>query len=494
MQDYLDHIFDHVDVNIKLDEEQKRVVLAEGDLEVIAGAGSGKATTMVAKVKYLVDIKKVDPSNILLISYTNKATEELKTRIQKDFGLPIDILTFHKLGLELIRQTKSVDIKTDFLDTIEKIIKEFQKKRKISFFIYTRKYRKKKDLSPLILLSTTFIKNYKQKGKPSISKMKLSKFWKYFFKYLISQYDCYKKENDWIDFEDMILEATNLVQKKKVQVPYRYVIVDEYQDISRDRFFLLYAIKKEYHPNIIVVGDDWQSIFGFSGSELILFTNFKTFFPQSQILKLTNTYRNSQELINIAGNFVMKNKFQIIKQLQSNKNIDNPIQLFSYTQNRSKLLKKILSSISRSRDFSKVFLLGRYHHDFRIEEYPFLSFKNNKIISPYPNLDIEFLTVHSAKGLGADEVILLNCNDEIYGFPTKKKVNQILKNVESIDTSYPYAEERRLFYVALTRTKNHVFVLYQKEKPSIFLTEIKKSLLARNTHFEHKKTGSNKWN
>lgn len=472
MKDYLDHIFDKVDSTIKLDEEQKKVIVTEGDLQVIAGAGSGKTTTMVAKVKYLIDIKEVDPSKILLISYTNKATEELKSRIQDDFKLPISIFTFHKLGLELIKQVKSVDIKTNSLDIIEKLIQNQKKKRKFRFLIYTKKYRKKKDFSKLILFSDTFIKNHKLKGEPSIFKMKMPKFWKQFFSDLICEYRNYMKENEWIDFEDMILEATKLIQSKKLIFPYQYVIVDEYQDISRDRFFLLYAIKKQYHSNIIAVGDDWQSIFGFSGSELTLFTHFKTFFPQAEILKITSTYRNSQELIEIAGNFVMKNEFQIKKQLVSSKHVEKPIQIYSYQNNSCGLLKKILEKISKLRDFSTVFLLGRYHHDFNIADYPFLNDQNGKIGSPYTNLNIQFLTVHSAKGLGADEVILLHCSNHIYGFPTKKKTDAILKNVETVDESYPFAEERRLFYVALTRTKNHVFILYPKRYPSIFLKEI----------------------
>ena len=198
MKDYLDHIFDKVDSTIKLDEEQKKVIVTEGDLQVIAGAGSGKTTTMVAKVKYLIDIKEVDPSKILLISYTNKATEELKSRIQDDFKLPISIFTFHKLGLELIKQVKSVDIKTNSLDIIEKLIQNQKKKRKFRFLIYTKKYRKKKDFSKLILFSDTFIKNYKLKGEPSIFKMKMPKFWKQFFSDLICEYRNYMKENEWI--------------------------------------------------------------------------------------------------------------------------------------------------------------------------------------------------------------------------------------------------------------------------------------------------------
>jgi len=472
MNDYLEHIFDEVDPSIKLDEEQKKVVLSEGDLEVIAGAGSGKTTTIVAKVKYLIEQKRINPNEILLISYTNKATEELKDRIQKDFGLPISILTFHKLALQLINQVRSVDIKSSSDSMIEKIIQMQKKKRRFRFLFYTKKYRKKKDFSRLILISSIFIKNYKLKGKPSILKMKMPKFWKQFFIDLILKYEDYMKENGWIDFEDMILEATELIKQNKVNFPYQYIFVDEYQDISKDRFFLLYAIKKQYHSNLIVVGDDWQSIFGFSGSELILFTNFKTFFPQAKILKITKTYRNSQELIDIAGHFVMKNRSQIKKQLTSDKHVEKPIRIYFYQYDSCGLLKKILEEISKLRDFSTVFLLGRYHHDFNIADYPFLNDQNGKIVSPYTNLNIQFLTVHSAKGLGADEVILLHCSNNIYGFPTKKKTDSILKNVETVDESYPFAEERRLFYVALTRTKNHVFILYPKRYPSVFLKEI----------------------
>lgn len=475
MNEYLDHIFDEIDSQIKLDNEQKKVVLTDGDIEVVAGAGSGKTTTMVAKVKYLIDIQKVAPEQILLISYTNKATEELKARIQQDFHLPISIFTFHKLGLEILKGKKKMMIKTETTDIITQIMKEISQKSKWRFYFWTRKYRKKSDFSRLISLSETFIKNYKMNGKPSIDCMHLSCFWKKYLKQLLYQYQEKMQQNHWIDFEDMILESTKLIRQKKVQFPYQYVIVDEYQDISKDRFLLLKAIKEEYQVTIIVVGDDWQSIFGFSGSDMGLFIEFKRFFSTATILKITNTYRNSQELIDIAGAFVMKNKFQVTKQLSSNKHLDNPIQLISYRENRQRQLEKILDIISIARAYSTVFLLGRYHSDFNIKEFPFLTERKNKIIDLFhSNLKIEFLTVHSSKGLSADEVIILNGSDDIYGFPTKKKTDPILKQVETIDLSYPFAEERRLFYVALTRTKNYVYILYPKKRPSIFLTEISK--------------------
>lgn len=476
MEFYLDHLFDHVDPTIHLDDEQKKVVTTEGDLLVIAGAGSGKTTTMVAKVKYLIEIKNVDPKEILLISYTNKATEELKERIMNQFHLPISILTFHKLGMILLKQKQTITIKSDIHQIINEIITEMKKERqwKRKIFLFARKYKKEKQ-SSLSRISEQFIKNYKMKGRPPLSSLNLSNFWKKFFNELITRYDNKMRLHQWIDFEDMILEATKLIQNETIAFPYRYIIVDEYQDISKDRFLMLRAIKKKFDVYLIVVGDDWQSIFGFSGSEIQLFTQFQKFFPNSKQLKITNTYRNSQELIDIAGNFVMKNSMQIKKQLTSPKHISNPILLIPYTNQYSTSLKKILSYIATLRDYSTVFLLGRYHQDFVIEDIPFLEFRHSRIYCPlYPNLKIEFLTIHSAKGLGADEVIVLNGNGGIYGFPTNKKTDPILKKVESIDQSYPYAEERRLFYVALTRTKNHVFILYSKKNKSVFVKEIKK--------------------
>lgn len=448
---------------------------------VIAGAGSGKTTTMVAKVKYLIEVEKVHPECILMISFTNKATEELIERIQKDFKLSVDILTFHKLGLMILKQYRKVQIQTEGKRIVKKIIKKKKKNWKWRFLFpfYTKKYDEKQ-LEEIIY---EFIKKYKMKDNPNFSTFHFSRFWKSFLKEIIMEYNKIMKKNQWIDFEDMILLATDDVRNKKIEFPYQYIIVDEYQDISMDRFLLLKALKEKFSCTLIVVGDDWQSIFGFSGSELNLFTKFQDYFKESSIFKITKTYRNSQELIDIAGSFVMQNQSQIKKQLTSCKHIENPILLMSYKNKNHKQLLFLLNYISTLREKSKVFLLGRFHHDFVIENYSFLKEENGKIIcSLFPNLELFFLTVHSAKGLGADEVILLNGNSGDYGFPSMKKTDEILKQFESDNSTYLYAEERRLFYVALTRTKNHVFILYQKNSPSVFVSEIKKKSLTLEVH------------
>ena len=110
-KDYFDQMFRDIDPNVKLDEEQIKAVLVDEDYEmVIAGAGSGKTTTMSAKVKYLVEKRQIDPTQIIMISYTNEAIKELKTRINDEFKIPVNIYTFHKFCLDIIRKKEKVKI------------------------------------------------------------------------------------------------------------------------------------------------------------------------------------------------------------------------------------------------------------------------------------------------------------------------------------------------------------------------------------------------
>ena len=145
-----------------------------------------------------------------------------------------------------------------------------------------------------------------------------------------SYYQNKLKEKHSIDFEDMIIMATKRLKNNKTYP--KYIIVDEFQDISYERFLFLKKIIKFSKSNLIVVGDDWQTIYSFAGSNINLFLDFKKILGTSdvKIIKINKTYRNSQELINIAGNFIMRNDLQIKKNLLSNKSLSNPIKYFYY--------------------------------------------------------------------------------------------------------------------------------------------------------------------
>lgn len=315
------------------------------------------------------------------------------------------------------------------------------------------------------------------------------------------EYDRWLKENKAVDFEDMINESARLlreVKEMKQKLSFKYIIVDEYQDISRQRFDLTKALSEVTDAKIIAVGDDWQSIYAFSGSDITLFTKFSEKMGYAKMLKIVKTYRNSQEVIDIAGNFIQKNSEQIRKRLLSPKNITDPVIIYTYDSTakgrkgdrrsgsnyavahavETALTQLIMYKKQEGRQPGTILLLGRYAFDGdHLEKSGLFEFVRggSKIKSvKYPKLDITFMTAHSSKGLGYDDVIIVNGKNETYGFPSKIEDDPVLAFVIKGDRSIDYAEERRLFYVAMTRTKNRVFFVAPEQNPSEFLLELKK--------------------
>lgn len=322
------------------------------------------------------------------------------------------------------------------------------------------------------------------------------------------------KNTNSIDFEDMINNATNVLDKminKGDKLPYDYILIDEYQDISLQRFDLCEKLSKCSDAKIIAVGDDWQSIFKFSGAKIELFTKFEEIMGYANILKITNTYRNSQQLIDIAGNFVMSNDEQIKKKLKSNKSLENPIVLMSFDDSYEKNeynegpRKRMMNTIEKSLDLivkekgekQKVLLIGRYGFEgYLLDQYTnnFIYHNGTLKSKKYPYLQITYLTAHSSKGLGYDNVIIMNAKDAVLGFPSKIVDDSVMKLVIKDNEQYEFAEERRLFYVALTRTKNKVYIITPKYKPSKFVLELKeqsKNVIITGEELEPKKEISN---
>lgn len=692
---YLDEILKEDDPKIQLDEDQRKVVLTDEDYcLVIAGAGAGKTTTIAAKVKYLVDVKKVDPKKILVISFTNKAVDELKERINLKLKIDCPVTTFHASGNAIIRKTQDQKLKIypegalynivrnyihqnifkdkqilkslilffgyyidapfegkkveDFLqykeyadfstlksnlgeinqqiiDSRKKIKKTinneivnsleevqianflylngidyeyekaypynipgatkiytpdfyiiqddlklylehfgisedgksskyselelikykgqiadkllihqkhntklittyskyndgrsllehlqeelnkvgvvFNKKSDEEIYVKLSKIEDNKYFDKLVLLIHKFIHNFKTKDysasdfttlRNSTDNVRIKLFLDICEKAYLD-YQRILKENNAVDFEDMINESSKLlreVKELKQKLGFEYIIVDEYQDISRQRFNLTKELSDVTDGKIIAVGDDWQSIYAFAGSEIELFTKFKQEMGYAEVLQITRTYRNSQELIDIAGKFVQENPSQIRKRLISPKSIVKPVVIFTYDDEpkkgvgrkgvvaeKAKLLEetidKVLKTCSKT---ASILVLGRYNFDgMWLGRTPYFDYdeKHRKLVSKkYPDLNLTFMTVHSAKGLTYDNVIIVNATNEIYGFPAQIENDPVLNLVIHNDRSYEYAEERRLFYVALTRTRNRVFILAPTNKPSKFVLEL----------------------
>ena len=687
-KDYFDNILKQIDPNIQLDEEQRRAVITDDDYcLLVAGAGAGKTTTMAAKVKYLVEKKSIDPGEIIVISYTNKAIGELRDRINKGLGIPAKICTFHAFAYDIVKQfsveppeinfssqqiifdmlEKSIfhnkqlmrnlvlflgyyfDLSEDvfkFTDLnqyhlykaaqdfetlrsglgeyIKKVEQQRTKKTRtitgeylrsmqevqIANFLYLngldyeyeRVYpfgspSRNKKYTPDFYISqgehsvwlehyalsesgynSLFIPQQRQRYLRAISdkrrlhktnKTTLLETWsfytdwrplldhlkevlenegfilkprnleevykkivetgkdKYIYKLIIfmmkfieqykttgyddggfavlrertdnprtllfldiaeqvyHHYQSVLKQRNQIDFADMINDAhfyLQEIERQNATLPYKYIIIDEFQDIARQRFNLTKRLSQITQAKVVAVGDDWQSIYAFSGSDITLFTRFLELMGAGTELKITHTYRNSQELIDIAGGFVQRNTSQIRKQLISPKHLENPIVLEVFDDSVKPMerladtIEHVIGEIiSEYGEQSSILLIGRYNYDMyklyrtnRFSELPGGAIRSEK----YPNAKITFMTAHSSKGLGYDNVILINMFEGKFGFPCQIEDDPIIKLVTYEDNSMPFAEERRLFYVAMTRTKNRVYIAAPKTKPSRFLVEL----------------------
>lgn len=460
----------------ELDDNQMKLLINDSNFLVIAGAGSGKTLTILGKVNYLIEQQNILPENILLISFTNASVNDLKKRVKYN----VNIYTFHKLAMHILEKN-NVNYTICKSNLLSFIISEYlytcskvEQKQILNFLKINTNYSNflfSHCFKNFCKLIETFINLYKTNNYnfDKLSKIKYSKTEKDILLIIFKIYKKYideKNSTNSLDFDDLILYATQYANKTKLN--YKYIIIDEFQDSSFIRLNLIKAIIQNENAKIIVVGDDWQSIYQFSGCDLNLFLNFSTHFSNVEILKLKNTYRNSQELIQIASDFVQKNQNQIKKKLISQKHNVMPIIFVPYINKKAKL-KSTLNNILKETD--DILILSRNNQD--IYSYIDKDMKLENNILHYNNHKLKCMTIHKSKGLEAKYTIILNCNDDILGFPNKIKNNHITEKLFSLETM-PFAEERRLFYVALTRCKESTYILYDKKNPSKFVKELKK--------------------
>ncbi|MDD4187794.1 MAG: UvrD-helicase domain-containing protein [Bacilli bacterium] len=438
------------------DECQLKAIKTLGNTLVIAGAGSGKTSTIVGKVNYLLDNKIYKPEEILIISFTNETVNSLKEKIKHS----IDIKTFHKLALDIINSKDKINIVSN--NYLSYIINEYFN----SFALDNRKtnilYKRiinYIDIKNLMVLIETFINIYKSNYNDINFLYQLYKksyfIDKIYYKFILDIYLIYQRElesNLSLDLNDLISKATIYINNKKRKTLYKFIIIDEFQDTSLIRLNLIKAIIEQNNAKFFVVGDDYQSIYRFSGCNLNLFIDFKSNFPDTNLIYLNHNYRNSTELIKIANIFIMKNNKQLKKNTICHKNIKKPIKIIFYV-NKKTVVNKVLKIID-----GNVLILGRNNHD-------------KDRFNVYENNDIRFLTIHKSKGLEEDNIILINLENQTTGFPSKIKNEKIISKI--LNSEYIiYEEERRLFYVSLTRARNFVYLLVPKNNYSVFIKEL----------------------
>lgn len=290
------------------------------------------------------------------------------------------------------------------------------------------------------------------------------------------------KETKQIDFNDMIYRAAKYYHFGTAAHKYKYVIVDEYQDISKARCNLLKEMRSQNDFSLFCVGDDWQSIYRFAGSDVGYMLDFEKIWGETEKYKIETTYRFPREILDITGRFIMSNPAQIRKQLKTANTSIGKVGLI-YGENNA-LPEKLADKLRELPPNSTVFFIGRYTDDKSILSYkntPFLITYNNVDnkytvkLADRPDLQIEFLTAHKSKGLQADYVFILNNKHRGKGFPSRIHNEPVINFLLRKSDNFSFSEERRLFYVALTRAKYEAWLLVENNNSSVFINELQKS-------------------
>ncbi len=295
-------------------------------------------------------------------------------------------------------------------------------------------------------------------------------------------YQNHLKENQEIDFDDMIHKAINYVESGRFISHWRYILVDEFQDISEPRARLVKALKKSVGEcSLFCVGDDWQSIYHFTGSDIRFTTEFKKKFGSTKITKLDQTFRFNNSICNISSRFILKNPAQIKKSLITHAIVEHPaVSLLrqespdrtDFDERINRVLKKINQLAKNDNQFQadgkkkKVFLLGRFYRNLpntaHIKRW-------NKEFSA---LEIESYTIHKSKGSEVNYVVVLGLEGGKHGFPSEKTSHPLLEALLPKRDDFSHADERRLFYVALTRAKQRVYLIVDMTNASEFVVEL----------------------
>lgn len=280
------------------------------------------------------------------------------------------------------------------------------------------------------------------------------------------------RENS-IDFEDMLTLAANHIESGQWQSPFDLVMVDEMQDASFARARLARALTARAGTHLFTVGDDWQSINRFAGADLSVMTRFEEWFGEAETLRLERTFRCPQSLCDASSRFVMKNPSQLTKQVRST-TAEHPPTITAIAAASADAIPTVIrehldalnSQLARTRSSSRasVFILGRY----RFQE----SLMPTAHLRSWPHLEVTFSTIHAAKGLEADYVIIAGLTRDKGAFPSKAADDPVLQLAMPRGEDFPHAEERRLFYVALTRARRAVTLITVRHHESIFITEL----------------------
>ena len=286
---------------------------------------------------------------------------------------------------------------------------------------------------------------------------------------IINAFNDYCTNKSYLDFDGLLTKSIQLLQeypniKERYQDRYKYILVDEFQDVNNLQVKLLNLLTKN-ETQLFCVGDDWQSIYGFRGSEIGYIVNFEEHFADSQLLTLNLNYRSTDPIVSASTEAIKKNKFQIPKEIKAVKRGGQKIKIF-YEEQEGQANSFIWETIEKhvEEGISPEEILVLYRRSAMASDLKQALRKSGH--------KIQFKTIHSAKGLEAKVVFILGLHSNKGGFPDPWLQDKIYQVIKPSDYDHLLEEERRLFYVALTRAEDHLYLISQKGAPSDFIKDI----------------------
>ena len=486
--------FSHIESSPLNAAQARAVVNGDKSLLVLAGAGSGKTSVLVARAGWLLMQGEAVAEQILLLAFGRKAAQEMDDRIRERLHTEeISARTFHSLALHIIQQgSKKVP-------TVSKLENDTAARHKLFITTWRQQCSEKKaqakgwrqwleeemqwtvpegnfwdDEKLQRRLATRLdrwvglmrmhggaqaemIANAPEEIRDLFSKRiklmaPLLKAWK----------GALKEENA-VDFSGLIHQAIVILEKGRFISPWKHILVDEFQDISPQRAALVAALRKQNsQTTLFAVGDDWQAIYRFSGAQLSLTTAFHHTFGEGDRCDLDTTYRFNSRIGEVANRFIQKNPHQLAKPLNSLTSGDKKAVTLLEESQLDLLLDK-LSGFAKAEE--RILVLARYHH--------LKPASLEKAATRWPRLQLEFMTIHASKGQQADYVIVVGLHEGNDGFPAPARESIMEEALLPVVEDFPDAEERRLLYVALTRARHRVWLLFNKDAPSCFVDELK---------------------
>jgi len=474
--------------------QARAVVNGEQSLLVLAGAGSGKTSVLVARAGWLLTTGEAVADQILLLAFGRKAAQEMDERIQERLHTrDITARTFHALALHIIQQgSKKVP-------SISKLENDAQARQALFIKTWRQQCSEKKAQAKgwrqwleeelgwevpegsfwqddklarrLGSRLDRWVSLMRMHGgtqaemiesAPEAIRDLFSKRVKLMAPLLKAWKNALKEENA-VDFSGLIHQAIIILEKGRFVSPWKHILVDEFQDISPQRAALLSALRAQNkHTSLFAVGDDWQAIYRFSGAQLSLTTAFHHYFGEGDRSDLDTTYRFNSRIGEIANRFIQQNPHQLAKPLNSLRPGDKKAVTLLADDQLEPLLDK-LSGYAKPDE--RILVLARYHH--------LKPAALEKAATRWPKLQLEFMTIHASKGQQADYVIVLGLKEGSDGFPAPARESVMEEALLPVPEDFPDAEERRLLYVAITRARHRVWLLFNKEEPSVFVDILK---------------------